>query len=599
MTGKHAPKHSAENVRARNEETLRRNAAFSFDEPTAQEDEDTEEFSTGVIETAGDSAQNSDSSDVDVSAKSVGSSALLISGCVIVSRITGFLRTLAMAFALGSTALSSAYQVANNLPNMLYEMAVGGIIVTAFLPVYVSTKKKLGAKGANDYASNLISLTILFAGGISILCIIFSAQLIYTQSFLSDQSDMETSVFFFRFFAIQILFYGLSAISSGILNAERDYLWSSLAPVFNNLIVIATFLMYAFISPTNPALALLIIAIGNPLGVFVQMAVQIPAFKRNGIKIRFRVNIHDPAIRETLSIGVPAIIVMVGSYIIVSVQNAIGYTAADNGPSVIAYARLWYTLPYAFLTVPITTAMFTELSHMKAERNKKGFIEGVTGGTCQIIFFMIPMMLFLIVFSRELATIYHTGAFTEDAIAQVAFYLAVLATSLPFYAVGTYLQKTFSALRMVKQYAIMDIICIVVQIAFTYIFGVLVLAGSPYALGAVAFGETVFFVLLDTSSFIFLHRKLGKLGLRRVAVTTVRSLALGALGAFVGATILYLLGAYVGPMGTSILRALTYTIIAGIPAVCVTYGIAVKKRLPEAQFVTNSVDRLVNKIRRR
>ncbi len=283
---------------------------------------------------------------------SVGSSAALISACTIVSRITGFLRTWAMAFALGSTLLASSYQVANNLPNMLYELAVGGMIVTAFLPVYVSVKKKLGDAGGNAYASNLLGLTIIFLGVVALICTLFAPQLIYTQSFMNDQSEMETAVFFFRFFAIQIVFYGVSAIVSGVLNANRDFLWSSLAPSFNNVIVIITFVAYALVSPTNPELALWIIAIGNPLGVFVQMAMQIPALHRHGIKINFRINIHDPALRETLSIGVPAIIVMATSCVIVSVQNSVAYEVAGNGPSIISYARLWFTLPYAFWRCP-------------------------------------------------------------------------------------------------------------------------------------------------------------------------------------------------------------------------------------------------------
>ena len=391
--------------------------------------------------------------------RSVSSSAMLISVCVIVSRITGFFRTWAMAFALGSTFLASSYQVANNLPNSLYELVVGGMLVTAFLPVYVSVRKKLGQEGANAYASNLLSLTLLFLSIAAVLCILFSAQLIYTQSFLSDQAQMSTSVFFFQFFAIQIVFYGVGAIVSGLLNASRDYLWSSIAPAFNNLIVIVTFLAYAFIAPSNPTLALYIIAIGNPAGVFLQMAIQIPALKRNGVRIRFHIDWHDPALRETLQIGVPAVIVMATSFGITSVQTAVAYHVASNGPTIIAYARLWFTLPYAFLAVPITTSMFTELAEMIAARNMDGFKHGVINGSRQIVFLTIPFALYLIVFAAPLVTMYTVGAFTGDAVAAVAYYLAALAVSLPFYSVNTYLQKTFSALRRMKHFAVINIVC--------------------------------------------------------------------------------------------------------------------------------------------
>ena len=352
-----------------------------------------------------------------------------------------------MAFALGSTLLSSSYQVANNLPNQLYELVCGGMIVTAFLPVYVSVKKKLGQRAGNEYASNLLTLVVLLLGAVSLLCMLFPSAVIYTQSFYSDQSQMATSVFFFQFFAIQIVFYGCSAIVSGLLNASRDYLWSSIAPVANNLIVIVTFLAYSFVAPYDQQLALYIIAIGNPAGVFIQMAIQLPALKRNGIRIRPRVNLRDPALRETLGIGVPAVLVMLCSFAIVSVQNAASYNFADNGPSILAYARLWFTLPYSFLAVPITTAMFTELSDMQAEGNTEGVKRGIVSGTNQILFFMIPFAMYLAVFSMPLVTLYHAGAFTMENVSAIATYLAVWAVALPLYGVNTYLQKTFSSLR--------------------------------------------------------------------------------------------------------------------------------------------------------
>ena len=139
---------------------------------------------------------------------------------------------------------------------------------------------------------------VLFLGVVSALCMAFPSVAIYTQSFYSDQNEMAQSVFFFQFFAIQIVMYGATAIVSGLLNANRDYLWSSIAPVANNVIVIATFVLYAVVAPQNQELALYIIAFGNPLGVFVQLAIQLPALKKNGIRVRPRIDLRDPALRR-------------------------------------------------------------------------------------------------------------------------------------------------------------------------------------------------------------------------------------------------------------------------------------------------------------
>ena len=532
----------------------------------------------------------------DGAVASVGASAALISVCVMVSRITGFARTWAMAFALGSTLLSSSYQVANNLPNMLYELVVGGMLVTAFLPVYVSVKKKLGQRASNEYASNLLTIVVVFLGLISAFCMAFPSLVIYTQSFYSDQSQMLQSVFFFQFFAVQIVFYGASAIVSGLLNGNRDYLWSSIAPVANNVIVIATFLIYAAVASTNQELALYVIAIGNPLGVFVQMAIQLPALRRNGIRLRPRINLRDPALRETLGIGIPAVFVMVCSFAVVSVQNAASYNFADNGPSVLAYARLWFTLPYSFLAVPITTAMFTELSDMQAEGNVAGMKRGIMSGTNQIIFFMIPFALYLAVFSLPLVTLYHAGAFTMDSVQTIASYLAVFAVALPFYGVNTYLQKICSSLRKMHVFAGFNFLAGAVQIGVT-----MAAAAAPdrFPLESIAVAEMLFYAVGDVCVFAYLRRHLGRLGFSGTLRSIGAGVLFGGLGAAAGAGVLWALQAYVAPLSGSIPQAFGYVVAGGLVALVVTFVPAVALKVPEARFVANIAGKLGRKLARR
>lgn len=541
-------------------------------------------------------------------------SAALISACVLLSRITGFFRTWTMAFAMGSTLLASSYQVANNLPTMLYDMVIGGMLVTAFLPVYVSVKKRLGEKGGNEYASNLLTLTVLFVGAVSIVCSICAPQLIYTQSFLSDQSAMQTSVFFFRFFAFQILLYAAGSIVSGLLNAHRDFLWSSIAPVFNNIIVIITFVAYALVAPSNQDLALWIIAIGNPLGVAVQLAIQLPALARNGIRIRPRIKLRDPALRETLSIGIPAVIVMVTSFMVVSVQNAAAYGVADNGPSIISYARLWFTLPYAFLAVPITTTMFTEISELFANDNRSGFQSAVVAGCKQILFLTIPFALFLMVFAYPLVNLYHAGAFTANHVDGVATYLIAVAVSLPFYGVNTYLQKTFSAMRALKRYAVYNVICTALQIAFT-----LAIATNPsldwhVRMAVIAFGDTLFFAISDILCALYLCRRFqnagsnagrgasansgASTGLAAIAKSSLNGLLCGGAGALAGFLLLSALNA-LAPFEGSIPLSLAYVVIAGLAALGVSFGLAWARRIDDAEPVFNIINKICMRLWRK
>ncbi|MCD8315809.1 MAG: murein biosynthesis integral membrane protein MurJ [Eggerthellaceae bacterium] len=532
-------------------------------------------------------------------AASVGRSAALISICVIISRVTGFARTWAMAFALGATFVSSSYQVANNLPNMLYELVMGGMLVTAFLPVYLSIKKKLGNERGNDYASNLLSIVVVLLVIVSILCMIFPAQIIYTQSFYSEQDTLSLAVFFFQLFAIQIIFYGCSSIISGLLNANREYFWSSIAPVFNNLIVIASFLLYAFLAENNPTIAYYAIAIGNPLGVFVQMAIQVPALRKNGIRIRPRIALHDPALKDTLALGAPAIFVTICSFATVSAQTAASYVFADNGPSVIAYARLWFTFPYSFLAVPVSTAMFTELSDMQADGNTKGVIRGITEGSAQIAFLMIPMMFYLIAFSTPLVTLYHIGAFTEESISQIASYLAVMAVALPFYGVNSYLNKVFSSIRRMGIFSIVNFVAVAAQVGVTVGAALLAQNGFPVTLEAIAASTIVSYVIGDVVAFIYLHHHYGHMGLGFLGKACLRSILLGGLGAIAGALVLWGLESAFGALSGSLIQALIYIIVGGVVALAVTFIPAILLNLPEAAFVTNLAHRLARRLKRR
>ncbi len=522
---------------------------------------------------------------------STAASAGTVSLCVALSRITGFARTWAMAYALGATFLSSSYQVANNLPNQLYELVMGGMLVTAFLPVYIEMRRKGGRRGGREYASALFTLVVILLGIVSVAGMVFPQAIIYTQSFMSDQDAMGTAVLLFQFFSIQTVFYGASSVVSGLLNAHREYFWSSVAPIANNVIVIATFLLYAVVAPSHPAEALYIIALGNPLGVVAQFAIQVPHLHRAGIKLTFRLRMPAGALRETLRIGAPAMLVMGFSFVTVSVMNAASYCFADNGPSVIAYARLWYTLPYSFLAIPITTVMFTELSEMHAEGNIRGLVRGIQSGTAQIMFLLIPFMLYLIVFADPLVALYHMGAFEADRIGQIADFLAALALALPFYGVSSYLQKIFSTLRRMGVYAVLSIVSSVVQVVFTLGFAFGAQAGMALPLESVAWGSVLFYGVLDVSAFIYLRWFYPFLHFRSIFRASLRGLVMGGAGAVAGAAVLAGLQPLMGTAAQSIPGAFALLLVGGVVSLAVTFGIALKRDVPEAALVRSFADK--------
>ncbi len=522
---------------------------------------------------------------------SVGRSAAMMSVLVILSRITGFFRTWAQAYALGTTLLASCYTVANNLPNQLYELVIGGMIMTAFLPVYLSVKQKSGQKGENENVSNLLSIVCVLMSALTVLCIVFAAQLVFIQSAGTDQTQMSNAVILLRFFAVEILFYFLSSIASGILNAERDYLWSTAAPIFNNFITITSFLLFAAFEKSDAPLAFLLLALGNPLGVLVQVLMQLPSLGRHGVKISWKINFHDPALKETLRIGLPTLVVTICSFVTVSVMNSYALVAIpDQGSSIQYYARLWYTLPYAVLSVPITTAMFTELSDMFAKHDMAGYVHGFTNGACQILFTLIPFMLYLIVFARPLMELLRLGRFDEQSAELTAYYLRFLALALPWYGLSTFFQKVFSSMRHMMVFTAANVVASVIQVVYTMVFT------GTQGIAAVALGSVLFFLVVDGVSFALLKRILKHIGLRAIGAACLRGLLLGCVGAGAGGALIWVFERLFGSLGGSILQTIACVLIAGIASVASTYGLAIALRVPESAFMRRLLGRLVRHV---
>ena len=510
----------------------------------------------------------------------VGRSAGLMTVLTILSRVTGFIRTWAMAAAIGMSLLSSSYQVANNLPNMLYELVMGGMLVTAFLPVYMGVRREQGREASNEYVGNLLGILLLLLGGISVLGTVFAPGFIWTQSFLSgDGGSMDTAAFMFRFFAIQILFYGLGSVFSGVLNAHRDYFWSTFAPVLNNVIVIASFIGFAPVSAQfGEHAGIILISAGTTLGVFVQMACQIPALGKYGVHPHIHIDFKDPALRQTIALGIPTLLATVCTFVQTSIINAAALVVQpETGPSVIAYARLWYTLPYALIAVSLSTALYTELSHDAQEQDYDSVRSGISNGVAQILFFLIPFALYLIVFARPLNMIYCTGKFDESGVALVSEFLIYQAPSLPLYGAVVLMQKSFSALLDMKPLGRYCLYSTIGQVGSVLLFGVVLGYGMP----AIALSYVVDYVILVGCSLWWLRRRLHGLQVKSILHGGFFGLMLGGLGAAAGAGVMWALEHFFGALGGSILITLGYVCVAGIVSLAVTIGLAIAFKVPE------------------
>lgn len=565
---------------------------FKHVEPDTKLGQSTE---SKLEEMAQEPDQHAEHAGDDATIKQANQSSNLVSILVIISRITGFLRTSMQAWALGAAGLASAYTIANQMPNYLYELVTGGMLITSFLPVYISVKGKLGKKGASAYASNLLSIVVGLMIVVAVLCFIFAEPLTWTQSAGADEGfDFSLAVWFFRWFCGSVVLYALSSLFSGVLNAERDYLWSNLAPVFNNVITIAMFVVYGWLTQSRGVPmdeAKLVLAIGTPLGVAVQVFCQIPALRRYGIKITPRIDLHDPALKDTLTIGVPTMIAVLASAPTTAVMSSCAMSVTPSGASIAYYARVWYVLPYSIFAIPITVTMFTELSNTFLGDDLPAFKEYLADGFRKILFTLIPCAMLLIVFAPSLIAVFTSGAFTGEDAALTAGYLQALSIALPFYGLSSYLQKVCSSMMRMKFFALANVVGAAIQV-------VACIALTPvWGLYVVPLSSTFFYGAVDAVTMWRIRSQLGSIGMRSVLTTALRALACGAAGSIAGWAILRLLEVVIGP-STGVVSGLIHCALGGLPALAVCFGGANLLGISEAPFFDALFDRVNRKLRR-
>src|SRR5918999_1453652 len=203
---------------------------------------------------------------------------LSISAATVLSRATGYARWMAQAAVLGTTLVADAYTASILLPGLIYELFLGGILYSIFIPVLVDRITTHGEEDARGLTNALFTLVLPVMGALALVGIVFAEPFVRLFTDWGAATELapaeagrtvDLATLFFRIFAVQMIFYGVSTIATGVLQAHRRFFLPTFAPVLNNLLVIASFALYAVLVGRDPAAAIYALAFGTMLGVAV------------------------------------------------------------------------------------------------------------------------------------------------------------------------------------------------------------------------------------------------------------------------------------------------------------------------------------------
>ena len=360
------------------------------------------------------------------------SSALMAAG-TLVSRITGFIRNILIVALLGTSLLGDTYNVGNTMPNILYNLILGGALTAVFLPQIVRAAKD--PDGGSLFISKLVTLMMSILVAITVIAMIAAPLFLSLYAPTFDGREERITLLFIWFCLPQILFYGLYALLGQIANAKGSFgpmMWS---PILNNLVVIALFGYFLFstdeitlntISDRDVA----IIGLGTTFGIVIQAVALIPVVKRLKVGIKSNFKFRDAGLGKSISLAgwtlIYALITQIGFAITVNLGTRVTKEAAllatdssliSTGLGFTPYqnAYLIFLLPHSIFAISIATAILPNLTRKVQASDLEGVRADLIHSIRLLGIVLVPAMIFFALFGRNLGSAIFFGIPTEDA----------------------------------------------------------------------------------------------------------------------------------------------------------------------------------------
>jgi putative peptidoglycan lipid II flippase len=310
----------------------------------------------------------------------LGSSAIMAAG-TLVSRGTGFVRTMVMAYAIGLYSLGTSYNVANTLPTLLYILVGGGALNAVFVPQLVRSMKN-DEDGGEAYANRLLTLVVVGLGGVVFVTVLAAPLLVRLVSteVMRDPRQAEVTVSLARYCLPTIFFMGVHVVMGQILNARGRFGAMMWTPVLNNVVIIFTFGMYAWVygpysqthvgADTISPEGVRLLGIGTLLGLAVQALSMIPYLYKAGFTFRPRFDWRGHGLGHAAKLAKwTFLFVLANQAGFLAVTQLVTLAAGTDHAGLAAYsnALLIWQLPQAVITVSVMSAVLPRISRAAAD----------------------------------------------------------------------------------------------------------------------------------------------------------------------------------------------------------------------------------------
>ncbi|WP_443072808.1 murein biosynthesis integral membrane protein MurJ [Streptomyces sp. WMMC897] len=391
------------------------------------------------------------------------SSAVMAAG-TLVSRVTGFVRSLVIAAALGVAVLGDAYTVAYTLPTMVYMLSIGGGLNSVFVPQLVRAMKN-DEDGGEAYANRLLTLVMVILGVLTLLTVVAAPLLVrmLSVSIADDPDANNVAVTFARYCLPTIFFMGVHVVMGQILNARGRFGAMMWTPVLNNLVIIFAFGSFIWVYGTSassdlgvatiPPEGVRLLGVGTLLGLVVQALAMLPFLRAAGFHFRPRFDWKGHGLGKAAKLAKWTFLFVLanqaGLLVVTQLATAAGADAAAEdieGAGILGYqnALLIWQMPQAIITVSVMAALLPRLSRSAHDEDRDAVREDLSHGLRTSAVAIVPISFSFLALGVPMCLMLYASA-GADAAASMGFILMAFGIGLIPYSVQYVVLRAFYA----------------------------------------------------------------------------------------------------------------------------------------------------------
>ena len=442
------------------------------------------------------------------------------------SRATGVIRVLVLVYALGVTPLADAYNLANTIPNMLYDVVLGGVLGATFIPVFIERLTNKSEREAWRSISAVVTLAVTLLAGATLIFFIAAPWLIdaftiFDKNHLAHHPHQvalqrQVATTLLRWFVPQIFLYGLLSIGGALLNVRRRFGAPMWVPIANNVVCILVLLIFASVAPrpslltvsVNPG-QLALLGAGTTAGVLIQFLLLLPSLSRAKLGLlRWRFDLKDEAVAAILRLGSWTFGFVMLNQITLYVVIALAYSVKGTGPvSSYTYAYAFMQMPFAVVAVSIMSAVTPDLADSHTRGDTTAFVTRFGQGLRATAAIIIPTSVAMFVLARPaVALLLNHGNADALQTHQTGTALAELSLGLVGFTVFQYVIRAMQAMRKAREafwlYVVENGVTVIVAVVLV----------SPLGLAGVALAVSIGYSVGAVIGLAVLEHWLGRLG---------------------------------------------------------------------------------------